>query len=179
MGAWRSRIAYLAQRPFFPERATVREAIRLLVPEATDDAMANALEQVGVLRALREHRVPLDVRVATLSVGQRQRIALARVLVKDAPIVVLDEPDANLDAAGIRTTLGIVTELARTKMVAIAAHTDEFVRLDATHVALLDPGRPELPSFEDREARELKSPSDRRPAQARDLSVLRREGTGR
>jgi ABC-type transport system involved in cytochrome bd biosynthesis fused ATPase/permease subunit len=135
-GAWRSRIAYLAQRPFFSERATVREAMRFLAPDATDDRCRVALERVGVLSGLEERGAPLDVRVGSLSVGQRQRVALARVLVKDAPILVLDEPDANLDHAGIQAVVRIVKELAPKKMIAVVAHTDDLVALPGTHLAL-------------------------------------------
>jgi ABC-type bacteriocin/lantibiotic exporter with double-glycine peptidase domain len=129
LGAWRRSIAYLAQRPYLPERATVREAVATFALETPDDALVSALARVGVIGALQELAPtdPLGVRVEVLSVGQKQRIALARVLCQDAPIVLLDEPDANLDAAGIRLVAQLVREMARGKMVAVVAHTDELV----------------------------------------------------
>lgn len=135
--AWRRGVGYLAQRPFLSDRATVREAIRLLAPDAGDDAMRATLEQVDVWSALAASGgPPLDVRVGTLSVGQRQRVALARVLVKDAPILLLDEPDANLDAAGIRRVRALLEELAPHKMIAIVAHTDALTDFGGTVVRL-------------------------------------------
>jgi ATP-binding cassette subfamily C protein CydCD len=129
---WRRRVAYLPQRPFLADRATVREAIALLAPRASDDAMRACLERVGLWSAIGT----LDVRVGTLSAGQRQRVALARLLAMDAPIVLLDEPDANLDAAGVRMVSDIVRELAATKMVALVAHTDDVLALADTLVTL-------------------------------------------
>ncbi len=129
LGAWRRSIAYLAQRPYLPERSTVREAVATFALETPEDALLSALARVGVLEALEElaPKDPLGVRIEVLSVGQKQRVALARVLCQDAPIVLLDEPDANLDAAGIRLVAELVREMAREKMVAVVAHTEELL----------------------------------------------------
>jgi ATP-binding cassette, subfamily C, bacterial CydD len=136
--SWRQRIAYLAQRPYLSDRATVREAIRMLAPAVDDDAMRAVLEKVEIWPALASSSAtaPLDVRVGTLSVGQRQRVALARVLAVDAPVLLLDEPDANLDHAGILRVRAIVEELSPTKMIAVVAHTEELFDLAGTLVRL-------------------------------------------
>src|SRR6185295_14402348 len=95
---WRRSIAYLPQRPFFPTDAGVRDGIRFLVPEASDERMERVLRRVGIWPRLARERQPLEVPIASLSAGERQRVALARVLLReDAPILMLDEPDANLD----------------------------------------------------------------------------------
>ncbi len=135
--AWRRGIAYLAQRPYLSDRATVREAIHLLAPDATDDAMHAVLQSVEVWAALTSSGTPpLDVRIGTLSVGQRQRVALARVLAIDAPVLLLDEPDANLDQAGIARVRAIVKELSPHKLIAVVAHTEELFDLAGTLVRL-------------------------------------------
>lgn len=127
--ALRRRTAFLPQRPYLGEAyASVAAALRLAVPDATDDAMMAALDRVGVLRGLR-HRTdsPLAVAVGELSAGQRQRVALARILLRDAPIVFLDEPDANLDSEGIVRVARLVDEMVTAgKMVAVAAHSAEL-----------------------------------------------------
>jgi ATP-binding cassette, subfamily C, bacterial CydD len=129
LDAWRRNIAFLPQRPYVPERATVREAIRLLVRDASDDEMRANLARAGVWTALAAHAPdPLDTRVGTLSVGERQRLALARMLCHPSSVVLLDEPDANLDAEGIALVAKLVRELAQDRMVAIAAHTPDLVR---------------------------------------------------
>jgi ABC-type transport system involved in cytochrome bd biosynthesis fused ATPase/permease subunit len=139
--AWRARIAFLPQRPYIPQKADVRGAIRLLAPAASDDRILRALDRVGILPALRRAgSAPLEVRVDTLSIGQRQRVGLARVLCRDASLFLLDEPDANLDRAGIAMVADIVRDLARDRMVVLAAHTPELLEL-ADRVLVLDGGR--------------------------------------
>ena len=99
--------------------------------------MRAVLEKVEVWAPLAASSAnPLDVRIGTLSVGQRQRVALARVLAVDAPVLLLDEPDANLDHAGILRVRAIVEELSPTKMIAVVAHTEELFDLAGTLVRL-------------------------------------------
>ena len=129
LDSWRRCIAYLPQRPFFPDRATVRTGVRHIARDATDAAIEKALARVGLLASLRAKSPegPLDVPVTALSVGQRQRLALARLLAQDARVLILDEPDANLDAEGIALVADIVRELAPHCMIAIAAHTEQLI----------------------------------------------------
>ncbi|HVJ93460.1 MAG TPA: ATP-binding cassette domain-containing protein [Labilithrix sp.] len=135
---WRTKIAYLSQRPFLPNTASLREAIRFLAPTATDGEMARALSRVGLWDRLTEEskHAPLDILVGSLSAGQRQRVAMARVLVQEAEVVLLDEPDANLDRAGVKLLGGILRELATTSMVVFIAH-DEDLLAAADHVVRL------------------------------------------
>jgi len=126
---WRRRIAYLPQRPFLPERASVRDTVRLLARNADDSAIATVLSRVELLDVLEAQSpgAPLDVPVATLSVGQRQRVAIARALAQEAEILVFDEPDANLDHAGVLRVARILRDAARDRIVIVAAHTEELV----------------------------------------------------
>lgn len=138
LGSWRSRIAYLPQQPHLPETMSVGEIVTLLAPTATPVDVRRALDRVGVLHALesRAPDEPLGVKIGQLSVGQRKRVALARVLLRDASIVLLDEPDANLDADGVAMVARIAHELARDRLVAIAAHTEAIVSSSGKHVRL-------------------------------------------
>jgi ABC-type multidrug transport system fused ATPase/permease subunit len=134
----RRSIAYLPQRPYLGEHhSTLRSALRGVADEAvSDDAMKSALERVGLAGVARTGDL-LDSAVGELSAGQRQRLALARVLLQDAAIYLLDEPDANLDRAGIALVGEIVRDLvARGRMVAIAAHTDELASIPGTRLTL-------------------------------------------
>ncbi len=139
--AWRRGIAFLPQRAYMPPQADLGAAIRFLVPEATDDRILAALDRVGLLASL--HRfgdAPLAAPIDALSVGERQRVAIARLLCHDAAVYLLDEPDANLDRAGIALCARLVRELSQGAMVAFAAHTPELIEA-ADDVLTLERGR--------------------------------------
>ncbi len=139
---WRSRLAYLPQRPYVGERLTAREVLSL-VGDDLDEANARSwLERVGVWNVLAEKNSsdPFATRVGVLSVGERQRLALARFFSRDRDAYLLDEPDANLDAAGVTMIATTLRELAAKKMVIVAAHTPELVA-SADSVVVLEKGR--------------------------------------
>ena len=139
--SWRRHVAFLPQRPYLPPRADVGETVRLLAPAASDARITSALERVGLLVNLRATSPdPLSVRVDTLSVGQRQRIAVARMLCRDASLFVLDEPDANLDYEGITLIAKLVCDLSSHHKVVVAAHTPALLSV-ADRVIELDRGR--------------------------------------
>ncbi|MEW6638490.1 MAG: ATP-binding cassette domain-containing protein, partial [Actinomycetota bacterium] len=78
---------------------------------------------------------------AAVSGGERQRIAVARAFLKDAPLLVLDEPTANLDTVTEREVLGAVRELSRGRSVLLITHRllgmeemDEILVLDKGRV---------------------------------------------
>ncbi len=110
---WRARIAWVPQLPTL-FTGTVAENIRLGAPHADAHQLAIALHAAGA----EELVAGLPDGLATvigeggrrLSAGQRQRIALARAFLRDAPILVLDEPTAHLDA---RTAAEVADGLAR------------------------------------------------------------------
>lgn len=137
--AFRRGVAYLPQRPYLgaPD-STVRSALRTVAGEVPDSALRSALARVALAQVRSGEGVDaLDVPIGELSAGQRQRLALARVLLQDAAIYLLDEPDANLDRAGIALVGEIIRELvARGRMVAVAAHTEELTALPGTHLTL-------------------------------------------
>jgi ABC-type transport system involved in cytochrome bd biosynthesis fused ATPase/permease subunit len=140
--AWRSRLAYLPQRPYVGERLTAREVLSL-VGDDLDEANARSwLERVGAWSVLEEKSPsdPFATRVGVLSVGERQRLALARFFSRDRDAYLLDEPDANLDAAGVTMIATTLRELAAKKMVIVAAHTPELVA-SADSVVALEKGR--------------------------------------
>jgi ABC-type multidrug transport system fused ATPase/permease subunit len=138
---WRQLVAFLPQRPYLPPRATVRECVRFIDPDVSDATILRELERVELLEKLRQGgAAPLDIRVADLSAGDRQRVALARALCREAPLVVLDEPDANLDRDGIRLVAKIVRDLSTRCLVVMAAHTPELLAC-ADRVVTLEAGR--------------------------------------
>ncbi len=92
---------------YFPQnlhlfRGTLRQNLLLANPEATDADLLQALELSGAFRLVRRHPLGLDLPVGErgemLSGGQRQAIGLARALMHDGQIVVLDDPTSEMDA---------------------------------------------------------------------------------
>ncbi len=124
--AWRGQIAYLPQRPYLGEPyVTIRSSFRLAQPDASDAAILAELDAVGLRAMLHGRTELLGARVGELSAGQRQRLGFARILLQDAKLVILDEPDANLDTAGIRLVAEAIQRMRSDgKMIAVAAHTE-------------------------------------------------------
>lgn len=122
---WRSQVAWVPQRPHLFD-GTVADNIRLARPDATDAdvvAAAVAANAAEFIAALPEgYRTRTGERGLRLSSGQRQRLALARALIRDASVVVLDEPTARLDLHGERLVLDAATRLTQGRTVLLATH---------------------------------------------------------
>jgi thiol reductant ABC exporter CydD subunit len=130
--AWRARLAWVPQRPRL-FAASIAENIRLGRPHATRAELSRAVAAAGlgdvIARLPRGLDTPLGERGAGLSAGERQRVALARAFLRDAPLLLLDEPTANLDGATEEAVVDAVGELVRGRTAVIAAHRPALVEL--------------------------------------------------
>ena len=128
--AWRRQLAWVPQQPFFMV-ASIRENLLLGVAEADPEAIDRALTAVGLAPVIAglPHGLatPLGERGAGLSGGELRRLALARVLLRDARLVVLDEPTAGLDAENERLALEALAALARGRTVLVISHREAVI----------------------------------------------------
>jgi thiol reductant ABC exporter CydD subunit len=138
--AWRRRIGWLPQRPHL-FTSTVADNIRLGRPDATADEIRTAARRAGAgfVDGLPDgYYTVIGDGGRELSAGQRQRVALARVLLRDAPLVLLDEPTANLDAETEAVLTDAIRALAGTHTVIAVAHRPALLAL-ADEVVTLPP----------------------------------------
>jgi ABC-type multidrug transport system fused ATPase/permease subunit len=140
---WRRRIAWVPQRPYLFS-GTVADNVRLGAPAATDEDVWAALGQAEAATFVAGLPDGLATRLGEqgtgLSAGQRQRIALARAFLRDAPLLLLDEPTAGLDAESEAAVLAAIERLSAGRTVLLVAHRAASVR-SAQRVVVL-PGGP-------------------------------------
>jgi ABC-type multidrug transport system fused ATPase/permease subunit len=123
---------------------TIEGNVRLGRAGASDADVRRALEQAGawefVSRLSEGVRTPLGRSGGKLSVGQKQRLAIARALVRDARILILDEPTSALDPDTERRLVAALRDAARDRVVLVIAHRLSTVRA-ADEIVFLEAGR--------------------------------------
>ena len=138
-------IGYLPQEVVL-FKGSVAENIARMAPEPDDAAVVEAAKQTGAHEMILKLPGGYDFQVAAggaaLSGGQRQRIALARAFYGSPVVVIMDEPDSNLDAEGTVALARAVRDLkARGGAAVIVAHRQgAFAQCDALY--LMENGRP-------------------------------------
>jgi thiol reductant ABC exporter CydD subunit len=139
--AWRSQLAWVPQRPTLL-RGTVAENIRLGAPDAEDERVRRAAALAGAdgfVRSLpRGYATVVGDGGRPLSAGQLRRIALARAFLRDAPLVVLDEPTAHLDAESAYLVTEAIERLRQERTVLLVAHRPELAARADRIVTLVD-----------------------------------------
>ncbi len=147
--AWRMQVSYLPQAPYLGSGRLV-DVARLGTPEASDTEVLQALATAGLDLASPSGLAALPEGLATvlgeggvgLSAGQQRRVALARILLQDRPLVLLDEPTAALDAHSEDAVVAAVRALrSRGRTVLVVAHRPALAAL-ADVVIRLDPPSP-------------------------------------
>lgn len=106
-------------------KGTVAENLRMAAPDASDEALWQALAQVKLADFLRSEQgleTPVAEKGANFSGGQCQRLALARALLHNSPIYILDEATSNIDVESENQIMALVHQLAETKAVLLISH---------------------------------------------------------
>ncbi len=140
---WRERVALVPQRPYL-FYGTVRDNIRLARETASDDEIAQAAALAGVTAFIDELPRGWETQVgeqgARLSAGQAQRVAIARAILKNAPILILDEPTSSLDPDSEALIRQAMMSLVRDRTVLVIAHRYNTIA-GADRVVVLEDGR--------------------------------------
>lgn len=136
LDSWRRHVSWVSQRAHV-FHGTLRENLMIAAPTAGEAQLQRAIREAALLPVISTLPHGLDTPLGEhgqgLSGGERQRLALARAWLRDAPLLLLDEPTQHLDAAGAAAIDKVIGKLAAGRTVIRIAH-----RLDtiATHARI-------------------------------------------
>ncbi|AYH05494.1 heme ABC transporter permease/ATP-binding protein CydD [Pectobacterium parmentieri] len=141
--SWRKQLSWVGQNPHLPE-PTLRSNILLGNPQASIVALQQAIERAYVQEFLLQLPQGLETTIgdgaARLSVGQAQRIAVARALIHPCNLLLLDEPSASLDAHSEELVMAALNTAARSQTTLLVTHQlNDITEYDAIWV--MDEGR--------------------------------------
>ena len=127
---WRKNIGFLPQDPFII-RSTIEENIKLHMANIPHHKLIEAIKKSSLEEFI--NRMPNGIstiigeRGITISSGERERIALARIFLKDPPIIFLDEPTAQLDMITQKSIKDAILEWKGNKTIFIITHNFFFI----------------------------------------------------
>lgn len=140
---WRAQVAWVGQDPVL-FRGSLRDNLLMASHHVSDEALVQVLRVCGLDTLVAQHPQGMDMPLGEggqgLSGGQRQMVVLARALLSDSPILLLDEPTSAFDAAGEQALLQRLQPLLAQRMVVLITHRPAPLQL-ASRLVLLDRGR--------------------------------------
>jgi thiol reductant ABC exporter CydD subunit len=132
LDAWRAQLAWVPQRPYLFS-ATIAQNVRLGRGDASLTDVWSAVSAAGLADTVGKLPQGLETKLgdrgAGLSAGERQRVALARAFLRDARLLLLDEPTANLDGETEQDVMEAVRNLSRGRTVVLVAHRPALITL--------------------------------------------------
>ena len=143
LASWRHHVAWVPQRPTL-FTGTVADNIRLGDPDADDERVQDAARSAEASAFIGDlpdgYETVIGDGGRPLSAGEAQRIALARAFLRDARLVILDEPTANLDAVNAEAVTDAMSRLSEGRALLVIAHRPELAR-NADRIVRLEAGR--------------------------------------
>lgn len=140
---WLRWISWVPQHPYL-FNATLRENLLLAKKDATEDELMQAIEYSRLEPFIHSLPQGLETQIgeqgARISGGEAQRLSLARAFIKDAPILVLDEPTSHTDPVLEKELLASMNKLIKGKTAALIAHRLSTVK-SADRILVFDKGR--------------------------------------
>ena len=140
---WREYIALVPQRPYL-FNDTIRANIRMARPTASDDEIMQAAKLAGAEEFISQlphgYDTHIGERGARLSAGQAQRIAIARAFLKDAPLLILDEPTSSLDPKSELLIRQALERLMQQRTVLVIAHRYNTIA-NVEQIAVMEQGK--------------------------------------
>lgn len=138
---WQRRLAWIPQKPFF-FCGSLRENLALGLDDCSDAAIKEALDAAAALAFVEQLPGRLDYRLgeggAGLSGGELRRLAIARVLLRRAELVILDEPTAGLDRVSEQLVMAALTKLSQGRTLLLISHREDTVSWADRVVRLVD-----------------------------------------
>lgn len=139
---WLKQIAYIPQRPYiFP--MSIADNIRFYAPDASNGRVKEVIKRIGLEPFVTSLKYGMSEQIGeggrTLSGGQEQRIAIARAMLSDRSIILLDEPTAHLDIETEYELKETMIELFSDKLVFFATHRMHWLK-QMDHLLMLDHG---------------------------------------
>jgi ATP-binding cassette subfamily C protein LapB len=148
---------------------TIKENIALGRPNATDEAIVDAARLAGLAELLASSpyglATPVGERGELLSGGQRQAVTLARALLADPPVLLLDEPTSHMDQTTKRQPIAHLRDSCTGKTTIVITHRPAILAL-ATRTVFVDAGKVALAGPTDSVLQRLARPAEPAPARA-------------
>lgn len=139
---WRKKIALVPQHPHF-FNGTIQENLLMANTNATVEEVTDAAKKAGAHEFIENlpegYHTPLTENASRLSGGERQRLSIARAFLKNAPLLILDEPTSNLDPETEHYFTLATQELVKNRTTLIIAHRLKTVKM-ADNIIVLNEG---------------------------------------